>query len=299
MHTIKVGPLLIGIGLWFAATCLLLEEAWHRQVFDVATLSTPILTLGTIGAAVLAHLRFARFRLIGGTGFALLALLGSTVMVSGTLGRLATVKDEKEATVGATNRTYGNKADDLKAAKTEQARECKSIGKRCEAWNARVDVLTRELSGIVVKSTDPKSDAAARLAVVIGFKGDRVKEVVGAFDPILVPLFLELGSIGFFAGAFGHRRNRKEASTLPSIEVTVAASPAPSVTKLWTQDDALQDLRKLRPAPAQHILAERWGVNRSTVSRWMKDWHAAGAIDRNRVGKEMLALPAPRKGRLS
>ena len=46
------------------------------------------------------------------------------------------------------NRTYGNKVEDLKAAKIEQAKECKSIGKKCEAWIARVDKLTSELADV-------------------------------------------------------------------------------------------------------------------------------------------------------
>ena len=119
---------------------------------------------------MLAHQRFARWRLIGGTGFALLALLGSLVMATATLGRIAEAKDSKSSTVQEVNRTYGNKADDLKAAKAEQAKECKSIGKKCAAWNARVDKLTSELAGIVVKSSDPKADAIARLATLGGWR---------------------------------------------------------------------------------------------------------------------------------
>ena len=42
---------------------------------------------------------------IGGAGFLLLALLGSAVMVSGTLGRLVEAKDGKEAAVQTVNRT--------------------------------------------------------------------------------------------------------------------------------------------------------------------------------------------------
>ena len=73
-------PGTIGILFWGAATALLLEEAFHATRFDLATMSVPILTAATVAAAVLAHQRFARWRLIGGTGFALLALLGSLVM---------------------------------------------------------------------------------------------------------------------------------------------------------------------------------------------------------------------------
>ena len=287
MTKIAPVPLLIGVLLWGAATALLLEDAWHAQRFDVATMATPILTAATVASACLAHLRFASWRLLGGAGFAALALLGSIVMSTGTLGRLAENKDGKEATVQATNRNYGFRIGDLTAAKAEQARECKSVGPKCAQWNARVDVLTKELSGIVVKSSDPKADAIARLATLLGQDGDRVKEIVVAFDPVVLPLFLEFGSIAFFAGAFHRNRQRT---------VTVVANPSPIVAQSWSREDALADFQQMKAIGAQHLLAARWGVDRSTASRWLRAWQDEGLIDRQRNGREKsaLALPPPR-----
>jgi predicted transcriptional regulator len=59
---------------------------------------------------------------------------------------------------------------------------------------------------------------------------------------------------------------------------------------------ALRDFRSLKDAPAQQFLATRWGVDKSTVSRWLKDWEAEGLVSRRRIGKEkpvLLALPMP------
>lgn len=297
-HTTKTSviPLSIGILLWAGATGLLLEEAIAHHKYDVATMATPVLTAATVAAACLAHLRFASFRLIGGTGFALLALLGSIVMATGTLGRLAEAKDSKEAGTQATNRTYGNKADDLKAAKVEQARECRSIGKKCEAWNARVDKLTSELSGIVVRSSDPKADAIARLATLLGFDGKWIKEVVAAFDPVLIPLFLELGSVGFFAAAFHPRKH--EIVIEPERNVPETVTVAHPLHATVSQSEALRDIHQLGDVPAQSILAKRWRRDPSTVSRWLAEWHEQGLIDRKRIGRAkassiVLALPAP------
>jgi hypothetical protein len=212
-------PAIVGTLLWGAATALLLEDAIHTGNYSVATMATPVLTAATVASACLAHLRFQAWRLIGASGFLVLALLGSTVMATGTLGRLAEAKDGKEATIQATNRTYGIKDTELTKAKAERDKECRSMGPKCKDWQTRVDVLTADLAKIVVRSTDPKADAVARLASLIGGNGPKVKEIVATLDPILIPMFLELGSVGFFAGAFGHRKVRQE--------LTVACAAAP------------------------------------------------------------------------
>lgn len=285
--------------MWASATALLLEEAWHAQKFDVATLSVPVLTAATVAAAVRAHHAFASWRVVSGAAFAMLALLGSVIMASGTLGRLAEAQDGKQATIGAVNRGYGDKSAELKAAKVEQAKECKSIGKKCEAWNARVDKLTGELSGIVVRSTDPKADSIARLATLIGFDGKRVKEIVQAFDPVTLPLFLELGSVLFFAGAFPHR---KRAIVHTPITVSDNLPQLPSeIRKSFTRHEALADFRALKTTGSQKFLSDRWSVSEGCVSKWLGSWEADGAIERTRHGKsnrlaaipQCRALPAP------
>jgi transposase-like protein len=291
-------PAAIGVLLWASATALLLEDAWHAQRFDVATLSVPILTAATVAAACMAHTRFARFRLVGGLGFAALALLGSLVMATGTLGRLAETKDGKVADVNRTNRTYGFRIADLNAAKAEQARECRTIGDRCKAWNARVDSLTRELAGIVVKSADPKADAIARLASLSGFDADRTKEIVAATDPVLLPLFLELGSVLFFASAFPRR---KVATVTAPVTVAEEVDRNSQETlkgcaRVWSRDEALQDMLRLKEVGAQRFLAARYGVDKSTISRWMQQWETEGHVHRTRDGQSkavaMLAAPA-------
>jgi hypothetical protein len=264
---------------------MLLEDAWQAQRFDVATLSVPVLTAATVAAAVLAHTRLASFRLIGGVGFAMLALLGSAIMASGTLGRLAETKDGKVADVNRTNRTYGFRVADLTAAKAEQAKECRSMGPKCQQWNARVDTLTRELSDITVRSADPKIDAIVRVATLAGFDGDHAKEIVAALDPVALPLFLEAGSVLFFAAGF--TRRRPATVTISSPELTVAEE---IVVQPFTRSDALADLQTLRASGSQQFLAQRWGVSEPTVSKWLSTWESAGAIDRSRAGKNVRVI---------
>jgi hypothetical protein len=201
----SVIPCLIGLALWAGATALLTEDVFHSGHLTITHALQPVLTAGTVAAAVWVH----KARWIAKPAFFLLAVLGSLATLYGTMGRQATARDDTEATIQATNRTYGDKTAELKAAKVEQTKECRTIGKRCEAWNARVDKLTGELSGLVVKSTDPRADAVARLVTLVGGNGAKVQEIVAALDPLLLPLFLEFGSIVFFAVAFPHTK-RKE-----------------------------------------------------------------------------------------
>lgn len=267
---VSLVPATVGTLLWAAATALLLEDAIRAGHYDVATMATPVLTAATVAAACLAHMRLRQWKVLGAAGFAALALLGSTVMVSGTLGRLAEAQDGKQAQVQVVNRTYGIKDAELTKARTERDRECRTMGPRCKDWQTRVDLLTAELSSLVVRSSDAKADAVARLAILLGFPGDRAKAIVQAFDPVLIPLFLELGSVIFFGASFGHRR-----------------LPAASERK---REESVAQVSVLN----QRELARQWGVHESTVSRRLRTLEAGGHVRRERAGRSKLALPLPR-----
>jgi hypothetical protein len=292
-HTVSIVPAAIGVLLWGSATALLLEDAYHAHRYDVATMATPILTAATVAAAVMAHRRLARFRLLGGLGFAALALLGSLVMATGTLGRLAETKEGKVADTQRVNRDYGFRIDELKQAKAEQVRECKSFGKKCEAWNSRVDLLTTQLAGIAVKATEPKAEAIGRLATLLGGNGDRIKEIVAATDPVLLPLFLEAGSVLFFAAGFTRRK-----VAIVNTQETLSPVSDERLLQTYTREQALADLRQLRTTHSQRFLSARWQVSEATVSRWLAAWASEGAISRERAGKDMRAIatvPANRR----
>lgn len=279
-------PALLGLSLWLGATAILCEDLFHSGHLTITHALQPVLTAGTVAAAVWVH----KARWIAKPAFLVLALIGSLATLYGTMGRQATAKDDTEATIQATNRTYGDKTADLKAAKVEQAKECRTIGKRCEAWNARVDKLTGELSGIVVKSTDPRADAVARLVTLAGGNGGKAREIVAAFDPLLLPLFLEFGSIVFFAIAFPHRKREQSLTVAANSKETETVAPC-----VYTRDAALADFRRMRRVGSQQFLADRYGVDKSTVSRWLREWETEGYIARCRKGKQrtVLALPHP------
>jgi hypothetical protein len=137
--------------------------------------------------------------------FLFLALLDSQATVYGTLGRQAEVRDLKQADAMAENRSLSLEDEELVQAKVLAKKECVTIGPRCQQWHTRVDTLTREMSSLRAIAVDPRADAIQRLATLLGLDGNHVRAIDQAFDPLVLPPFLEMGSILFFAGAFPMR----------------------------------------------------------------------------------------------
>ena len=292
-HTRRIAavPCLVGLLLWIGATALLCEDALRTAHLTINHALQPLLTAGTVAAAVYAHHRIASWRLLSGAAFLALALLGSVATVYGTLSRTATARDAAQADAMASNRQLALKSEALEAAKREAARECKPIGPRCKDWLARVDALTAEMAPLRALAVDPRANVIGSLADLLGFDGARTKAIVAVLDPVVLPLFLELGSLVFFAVAFPHRRNRLQPTATGGNREATVESCAP-----WTQAAALHDFRHLGNSGAQWQLASRWGVDKSTVSRWLRQWEGDGLIQRRRDGRQklVLALPAPR-----
>jgi hypothetical protein len=279
-HTRPISPVpcLVGALLWMGATALLCEDAFHGQ-FNISHALQPLLTAGTVCAAVLAHHRLASWRLFSGSAFLVLALLGSLATVYGTLSRTATARDGQQADAMAMNRTLAEKGEALEAAKASAKGECRSLGPKCVAWNQRVDQLTREMAPLRAVAVDPRSDAIAKLADLVGLDGKRVRAIVAALDPIVLPMFLEVGCILFFAAAFPHRRQPRQ----------VAGKCEDRVETAWTRDAALADFLKLRQVGGQKLLAARWGVSEGCVSKWLAAWASQGQVQRSRDGRYKLA----------
>jgi hypothetical protein len=167
--------------------------------------------------------------------------------------------------------------------------ECKSgFGPRCTNATARVDGLTAELSAQRPGSIDPRGDALARLATLLGQDGERVRAIVSAVDPWALPVWLELASIVFLSAAFPHRRKK--------VFTPANGFQLENVGKAFTKEQALRDFRAMRSSGSQRFLADRWQVSEGCVSKWLRQWEDGGAIDRQRLGKHKaaLALPLPR-----
>jgi hypothetical protein len=123
-----------------------------------------------------------------------------------------------------------------------------------------------------------------------------VRVLVQAVDPLVLPLFLEPGSILFFTAAFP--RSTIAQPLQPAIETI--AQPLHHCA-CFTKEEARQKLKRLRQAGSGRYLAARWGRDRATVSRWLAEWAEDGTIAVERRGKTMRALTVstPCRWRLS
>lgn len=293
--------LAIGGALWLGATALLLEDAWRSGHLTVSHALMPVLTAGTIGAAVNFHHSLARLRIFSAAGFLLLAALGSLATVYGTMGRQAEARDGRAASAEAANRTLrlreqalGSARKALADAEAEVARECKTgFGRSCAGWRQTADErraemrrIEADLSTMSAAPIDARADAAVRLAVLLGVSDEAwLRALVAALDPVLLPAWLELGSIVFFAAGFpaggdGAPRESVSEDERDDSEDEDGVS--------MSREEALGDLRRLIAAGAVtdgRMLARRWNVSETTVSRWQASWQRQGLIGRARDGR--------------
>jgi hypothetical protein len=187
IRTFSPVPCLIGVLLWTGATALLLEDVWRGGSLTITHCLMPVLTLGTVAAAIFVHRSLASLRFISAVGFLLLAGLGTVATVYGTLGRQADARDYR---LGEAQRVQGERAAklaELENAKRGQAAECVRIGPRCQQWNVMVDQLTAEVGQLPVVAADPRADAVVRLASLAGLPGATVRAIVEAVEPVLLP----------------------------------------------------------------------------------------------------------------
>jgi hypothetical protein len=164
----------------------------------------------------------------------------------------------------AENRTLTLREEELATARALAKQECRVAGPRCQQMQARADLLIGQMAGLRAVATDPRSDALARLAELLGGNAKRTRAIVSAIDPAVVPILCELMCVLMLVAGF------------PASERKCDASVA--------QASAMN----------QRELAALWGVHESTVCRRLQKMEAAGQVRRQRSGKQMLALPAPR-----
>jgi hypothetical protein len=281
--TISVVPATIGLTLLGAALYLQTEHAFQAGHFSSSDALAPAITLAVAVSGVLAHHRLASWRLASGLLFLVLSVAGSGVVIYSSLARTAMARDTVAANAMAENRTLELKSAELADAKVLAKQECKVVGDRCRSLQVRADKLIAEMASLRVVAIDPRGDAVVRLGVLVGLDGNWVRQLVGALDPAVAPIACELFAIAMLAAGFPHRRRKAgqvaEFPGNPEGKVVTVSRP-------WTQADALADLKLLKSVGGQKLLAERWGVSEGCVSKWMAAWASQGEVVRSRDGRK-------------
>jgi hypothetical protein len=186
-----------------------------------------------------------------------------------------------------------------------------SCGKDCKDWQTRardamasVKALEADLASLGPPMTvSPKADRMAQLAAVFGGDFSKWKSALILVEPFLWTVFFELGSVVSLGFAFGHNRRVTPGITRTTVPATVATTviadadndleplpPKPNnrrriATKAAAEADVIQLVARGEPIPSQDSLAERWGVHKGTVSRWVREFEDRGVIRRSVVGR--------------
>ena len=155
-HTqVSIIPATIGIALLAGAIYLQLEDGLRAGHLTSIDCLAPVLTIAVAVCGVLCHHRLHAWR-VSGLLYLAMALLGSWVIVYSSLARTATAKDGAVATAMAENRTLLLRETELADAKALAKAECKVVGPRCAALQARADKLITDMAGLRAVATDPR-----------------------------------------------------------------------------------------------------------------------------------------------
>lgn len=262
----------------------------------------PVLVALTILTGHLMGSALRDWKPISFLAFAGLACLGSGLTVYETMGRRAEVRDVKVASAKQSVEEIARAAGDrdlmreiVKEAANKFAKECGTgVGTKCEgkAFTLRMRQASLEkLEERVDKlgtppPVDPKAERAAALLALFGFAPKAVKANVAVFEPMVLPFFLELGSIFLFG--YGVKRHRPATvkvvtSTPPDEGKKVPRLPAPSVSH---EEQALRiALGKASGPVTNDELALLMGVTKGEASKRVRDH--AHVVKRRRVGRQV------------
>lgn len=297
-----------GVVAAVGATALLVRDAFVTG-WTIDHALAPVLVGLTILCGHLLGECLRRRQFLFAVGLVFLAIFGSGLTVFEAMGRRAEVRDVKTAAADDTEKQRKDIQRKLREAEDILARhralmgsECATgKGKRCDGTTYTVETWEHAIVGYETKlkqlgppkPIDPKAE---RVAAVLGFftqlREADVKQAVALLEPFALPLFLELGSIVLFSLGIGHARRKPIAAAAPAEQVTPAVAPEepPSpkgggMTKVDAERDLVTLLALGRPIESQDWLAERWGVGKGTVSKWMVDWESRGIVTRAQAGR--------------
>lgn len=199
-------------------------------------------------------------------------------------------------------------------------KECASgEGPRCRSARSTVDFYENSAKGTEArlsllepaKPVSPEAEQLGTVAAALGYDRERVKAVATLLAPFLTTLFLEFGTIVSFGFAFSPKRKlfgkiEKLPTVADTMQTSFAWSPEfPPETqetkgnsgngggggrKVYSRLEAEQDLvTRLalgETVAAQDDLAHRWGVDKSTVSKWLSKWERNRLIPaRQQIGR--------------
>lgn len=293
-------PSLVGGVIAAGAAISLLVRDGIQNGITLEHALMPVLVGLTVLAGHEAWRALKEAKLLSAAFMLVLAVFGSGIIVTETMGRRAETRDAKVAQATKTVDQYALIAADYQraaslVAQSEQwtAAECASgRGKKCEGQTftlnqrkAHAEKLKAELEKATAPApVDSKADKIAYWAALLGASKAVAKEVFQNLDPFTLSLFLELGAVAFFG--FGVRTRRVSVSVSQSVP---AETPkALSFERPFT-DDEVEQIRKIltgqkRPLTNDEVAAAAQ-ISKSEASKRVQRAINAGIVQKLKEGR--------------
>lgn len=282
-YTIHSRPAIAGGILAAAGATALLVRDGFETGFTLDHALMPVLVAITILSAHLAWQALREWSLTA-IGLAFLAVFGSALTIYETMGRRAEIRDTKTMTAAAseakrtrletklsdTQRTlkYADEGRALECAGAPNPipnswPECRRKTGHVDALKAQIGMMKADLATLKPVPVDAKAERVAAIASFFGASNGMVKSAVGTFEPFLLPLFLELGSIVLFAFGVGHTTTKRETS----VKVPSKPEPVRPATAITERDFSIDPITDEEIDEIKRVLGMRGLMNKELAAK--------------------------------
>lgn len=126
----------------------------------------------------------------------------------------------------------------------------------------------------------------AKLWALYSGNEKRAIEVIMLALPYALALLTEFGSIVFFKHGFNSARETVPVSQFPPVSPETDRKPRGGrMTKAEAERFVVTEAALRGELPSQDWIADRCGVSKGTVSKWLREWERSGLVSRARIGR--------------
>jgi DNA-binding transcriptional ArsR family regulator len=314
-------PSMVGGGLAVGGAIALLTRDALQTGVTLEHALMPVLVGLTVLFGHEAWRALKEAKLISFVAFVVLAIFGSSIIVTETMGRRAETRDAKVNAATKTVDEYAallanlDRANKLASeAESWVAHECRTgLGPKCrgvtftfEQRKAHAEKLRKDAEAHKAPPpVDSKADRVGAVAAVFGMSAKDAVKAFQTFDPFTLALFFELGAIFGFGFGVKCRKVREpvEAKAIP-VEAPKALSfenengdrPKEEVDELKRLFGRVAKILTENEDMDNQDLAEKFGVSPGHMSRIRKALEEAGYLSSEKIGKRVFARVITRDG---
>jgi hypothetical protein len=208
--------------------------------------------------------------------------------------------------LGATAALLGKAMTDqsAKCAKSPDTDSCRGAQLNVRSFTATVARDRQQLRALGPEQTAAPKATVLSATVALFYPVDEqlLRRRLIALEPFAFTFLFEIGAIVAFSFAFSHGTHATVARTVSETATVATTGPVtepnptppsrPRRSRGATERDARAVVVQLRAIDSQQELANRLGVHKATVSRWMQKWETEGIVTRGADGRCKVAVVA-------